>query len=105
MTEVEFCGEGFRARLNNEIVCLWGAALPRILRSGGGEGRPSLWRAQGGVLLPVGVGFPPSLVGVGEEGRGRRREGKGGRPPPQLGLGLGARPLVGRLLLSPTKAQ
>ena len=23
-----------------------------------GEGRPSLWRALGGVLLPPGVGFP-----------------------------------------------
>ena len=33
---------------------------------------------QGGFLLLVGVGFPPSIVGVGEEGKeeaGRRKEG------------------------------
>ena len=44
-----------------------------------GEGRPSMARPRG-VLLPPVVGFPPSLVGVGEEGR--RREGEErGRPP------------------------
>ena len=43
----------------------------------------------GGVLLLVGVGFPPSLVGVGEEGRGREGEGKGGRLPTPIRIGLG----------------
>ena len=37
-----------------------------------------------------GVGFPPSLVGVGErKEEGEREEGKGGRPPPLVGFGLG----------------
>ena len=46
---------------------------------GGGEGRPSLWRAQGGVLLPLGVGFPPfpSWSWRGREGGVGEKE----RPP------------------------
>jgi len=48
-----------------------------------GEGRPSLWRALGGVLLPPGVGLPPFLVGIGE-GRGGGEEGKGGAAPLSL---------------------
>ena len=35
----------------------------------------------GGVLLPLGVGFPPSLVGLGEKEGGEREEGKGGDAP------------------------
>ena len=35
----------------------------------------------GGVLLPPGVGFPPSLVGLGEKEGGEREEGKGAPPP------------------------
>ena len=34
-----------------------------------------------GVLLPPGVGFPPSLVGLGEKEGGEREEGKGGAAP------------------------
>ena len=30
MTEVEYGGGGHRTRLNNQLVCLWGAPLPRI---------------------------------------------------------------------------
>ena len=45
-----------------------------------GEGRPSMARP-GGVLFPPGVGFPPSLVGLGEKEGGERKEGKGGVAP------------------------
>ena len=70
------------------------------------RGGPASYGApQGGIPTPSRSRFPPSLVGVGEEGRGRGREGKGGRPPSQFGLGLeGARLPLGRLLLSPTTA-
>ena len=106
MTEVEICGGGHRTRLNNQLVCLWGA--PSHVYKGGEEGRagPLMARPRGGVLLLVGVGFPPSLVGVGEEGRGRGREGKGGRPPPNSdwAWGGGGFPHLGRLLLSSTMA-
>ena len=30
MTEVEICGGGHHTRLKNQLVCLWGAPLPRI---------------------------------------------------------------------------
>ena len=45
-----------------------------------GEGPPSMARPRG-VLLPPGVGFPPSLVGLGEKEGGEREEGKGGAAP------------------------
>ena len=45
-----------------------------------GEGQPSM-ACPGGVLLPPGVGFPPSLVGLGEKEGGEREEGKGGTAP------------------------
>ena len=45
-----------------------------------GEGRPSI-ACPGGVLLPPGGGFPPSLVGLGEKEGGEREEGKGGAAP------------------------
>ena len=48
--------------------------------SKGGCGRPEEG-ALGGVLLPPGVGFPPSLVGLGEKEGGEREEGKGGAAP------------------------
>ena len=48
---------------------------------------------KGGILLPVGVGLPFFLLGVGE-GRKRKEGGrKGGvAAPSQLGLGLGGAP-------------
>ena len=48
--------------------------------------------------------LPPSLVGVGEEGRGRGREGKGVWAPSQFGLGLGGAPTSWPPPLSYTKA-
>ena len=73
-----------------------------------GEGRPSLWRALGGVLLPPGVGFPllPSWSRrVRKEERGRR---KGGAAPPSLvqfgPKGEGARGLPWLALSLSTKA-
>ena len=58
----------------------------------------------GGVLLPSGVGFPPSLVGLREEGGGAGGR-KGGTPPRPVRIGLGgARPHLGRLLLLSTMA-
>ena len=61
MTEVDYGGGGTRLReINDQLVCLWGAPLPVYKGVEEGEGRPSLWRALGGVLLPPGVGFPPS---------------------------------------------
>ena len=102
MTEVAICGGGHHTRLNNQIVCLWGAPSTVYKEVEEGEGRPSHGVPKGGVLLPVGVGFPLSLVGVGE---GRRREGEGkGAAPTPIWIGLGGRPHLGRLLLSPTKA-
>ena len=73
-----------------------------------GDGRPSLWRALGGVLLPPGVGFPPSLVGLGEKEGGEREEGKGAPPPllVQFGPeGEGARGLPWSPLSLSTMAQ
>ena len=56
---------------------------------------------RGGVLLPPGVEFPPSLVGLGEKEGGEREEGKGAPPPflAQFGPeGEGARGLPWRPL-------
>ena len=61
---------------------------------------------QGGVLLPLGVGLPPFLVGVGEGEGGGREEGRG--PPLLVQFGLeeeGARGLPWPPLLFSTKAQ
>ena len=63
MTEVDYGGEGHRTRLRDprdQLLCLWGAPAPVYKGVEEGEGRPSVWRALGGVLLPPGVGFPPS---------------------------------------------
>ena len=86
-----------------------GAPLPVYKGVGEGEGRPSLWCALGGVLLPPGVGFPPPLPssrsrsqGKGEEKR--RKEGAQPLPLVQFGLGLGrggARPALGNPSLFP----
>ena len=107
MTEVCNCGGGHCTRLKDQLdqlVCLWGAPSPVYKGVEEGEGRPSMARP-GGVLLPPGVGFPPSLVGLGEKEGGEREEGKGGIPHPiRIGLGGCTLHLV-LLLLSPTMAQ
>ena len=62
---------------------------------------------QGEVLLPARVGLPPFLVGIGEGGRRRERERKGGAAPllVQFGLeGEGVRGLPWPPLLFSTKA-
>ena len=107
MTEVCNCGGGHRTRLNNcQLVCLWGAPSPVYKE---GEGRPSgpHRRAKGGgILLLVGVGLPPFLVLLGEEGRrGKGKEGGGAAPPPSpirtRPMGGGGQPLAVPLCLSP----
>ena len=60
--------------------------------------------AAGGVLLPLGVGLPPFLVGLGLEGEGVEEKEERGAPPPSLSNsdwgGRGARlPLVAPPLL------
>ena len=62
MTEVEYGGGGHRTWLKDQINCCVSKGCPLPIYKGveEGEGRPSLWRALGGVLLPPGVGFPPS---------------------------------------------
>src|SRR3990170_8272126 len=83
MTEVEICGGGHRTRLRQLSTCVSMGCPPPPYIKEWRRGGPalSMARPRGGVLLPVGVGFPPSLVGVGEEGRGREGEGKGGPAP------------------------
>ena len=87
-------------------LCLYGVPPSPVYKGvDKGEGRPSTMAHPWGVLLPPGVGFPPSLVGLGEEGRGRKEEGKGGSLLPNSDWAWGARPLLCSLLLSPTMAQ
>ena len=86
MTEVDYGGGGHRTRLGEIFVinlCVFGVPPTPVYKGvEEGEGRPSLWRALGGVLLPLGVGFPPfQVVGVGVKERGKRREGRRGRSP------------------------
>ena len=97
--------EGAPHMAKRSIVVSLGCPLPAYIKEWR-RGGPALSMAlpRGGVLLPAGVGFPPSLVGVGEEGRGRGREGKGGRAPSQFRLGLGGRLHLGLLRLSSTMA-
>ena len=89
------------------VVSPRGAPLPVYKGVEEGEGRPSLWRALGGVRLPPGVGFPPLPSSRSRsQGKGReKRRKEGAQPLPlvQFGLGFGggAQPL---LSLSP-KAQ
>ena len=78
---------------------------------GGGAGRPR-GGAPGGVLLLLGVGLPPFLVGIGfVEGGEEEREEEGGPAPSPCPIrtkgGRGARPISGHLSslpLRPTKA-
>ena len=61
--EVDYGGGGHRTRLRDQEIncCVYGVPpFPVYKGVEEGEGRPSLWRALGGVLLPPGVGFPPS---------------------------------------------
>ena len=63
MTEVDYGGGGHRTRLKDQLInlCVYGVPPSPVYKGvEEGEGRPSLWRALGGVLLPPGVGFPPS---------------------------------------------
>ena len=57
-------------------------------------GGPALYGATWRSPTPTGSRIPPSLVGLGEEGRGR----EGGQPPTQFGLGLGGGAPPPRLL-------
>ena len=56
------------------------APVYKVARGGGG--RPGRGVPRGGVLLPLGVGLLPFLVGVGEGvGKGEEEKERGGRPP------------------------
>ena len=57
MTDMEIGGGGHYTRLNNQLVCLWGAPLPVYKGVEEGEGRPSHGAPKGGFLLPVRVGL------------------------------------------------
>ena len=104
MTEVEYGGRGHRTRLRNDhedqLVCPRVPLAPVYKGVEEGEGRPSLWRALGGVLLPPGVGFPPFLVEVGalpsRSRRGRKeergRKERGASPPPNSDWAWGGAP-------------
>ena len=85
MTEVDYGGGGHRTRLRDQEIncCVFGVPPAPVYKGvEEGEGRPSLWRALGGVLLPPGVGFPAfQVVRVGVKERGERREGRRGRSP------------------------
>ena len=66
----------------DQLVSLGGA--PASVYNGSREGgRPARRGAPGGVLLPLGVGLPPFLVGIGfvEEGGKEEREEEGGPAP------------------------
>ena len=64
--------------LCDQLLCLE-VPLPLYIKEQGG-GRPALVGApERGILLLVGVGFLPFLLGGGKEGR--EREGKGGAAP------------------------
>ena len=66
-------------------MSLGGASLPVYKGVEEGEGRPSLWRSLGGVLLPPGVGLLLSLLEK-EKGRGKEKEGRV-RPPSLVQFG------------------
>ena len=83
MTEVDYGGGGHRTRLKDQLInlCVYGVPPPPYIKERRrGRAAPPMARP-GGVLLPPGVGFPPSLVGLGENEGGEREEGKGGAAP------------------------
>ena len=104
MTEVEISGGGHCTRLRDQLVCLWGAPSPVYKGVEEGAGQPHGARPKGGNPTPTRSRFPPFLVQLGGEGKGRGEEGKGGRPPPQFGWALGGRPSSWPSPLSSTKA-
>ena len=60
MTEVDYGGGGHRTRLkiNDQLVCSWGAPSPVYKGVEEGERAGLIGAPKGRVLLPVGVGFP-----------------------------------------------
>ena len=85
MTEVEYGGVGHRTRLRDQEIncCVYGVPHAPVYKGArGGGGRPGRGALRGGVLLPLGVGLLPFLVGVGDrEGKGEEEKERGGRPP------------------------
>ena len=61
MTEVDYGGGGHRTwlKINDQLVCLWGAPSPVYKGVEEGRAGPLYGTPQGGFLLLVGVGFPP----------------------------------------------
>ena len=107
MIEVDYGGEGHRTWLRDQEIngCVYGVPPSPVYKGvEEGEGWPSMARPRG-VLLPPGVGFPPSLVGLGEKEGGEREEGKGGPAPPNSDWAWGACPLPCSFPLLSTKAQ
>ena len=80
MTEVDYGEGGHRTRLreiNDQLLCLWGA--PGHVYKGVEEGeRADPYGAPWRSPTPTGSRIPPSLVGVGEEGRRKEGRRKGG---------------------------
>ena len=98
MTEVDIYGGGHHTRLNNQLVCLWGAPSPVYKGVEEGEG-VGLSRRTPRSPTPTGSRIPPfPLLVLGEkEGEGRWKETRGG-PLPNSDWAWGEPP---PLLLSP----
>ena len=67
-------------------LCVLGCPPAPVYKGSKGEGLAGQGGRAKGVLLPLGVGFPPILVGIGSS-RGERE--RGGRPPLLVLIGLG----------------
>ena len=104
MTEVEICGGGHRTRLMINL-CVYGVPPPPYIKEWRRGRAGLLGHAPRGFPTPTRSRLPPFLVQLGGGRKGRGREGKGGRPPSPIRIGLGGRaPPLGSLLLSSTKA-